>query len=59
VTPDLRGSPLVRTDVFYDVVLKGILKNEGMVSFKSALSRTDATAIRDYILHRANQDATQ
>jgi quinohemoprotein ethanol dehydrogenase len=59
VTPDLRGSPLVRTDTFFDVVLKGILKNEGMVSFKSALSREDVIAIRDYIVHRANQDAAK
>jgi hypothetical protein len=29
-----------------------------MVSFKSALSRDDVTAIRNYIIHRANQDAT-
>jgi quinohemoprotein ethanol dehydrogenase len=49
----------VRTDVFFDVVMKGILKNEGMVSFKSALSREDAAAIRDYIVHRANQDVTK
>jgi alcohol dehydrogenase (cytochrome c)/quinohemoprotein ethanol dehydrogenase len=58
VTPDLRASALVGTDVFYDVVLKGILKNEGMVSFKSALSHDDVTAIRNYIIHRANQDAS-
>jgi len=58
VTPDLRASALVDTDVFYDVVLKGILKNEGMVSFKSALSHDDVTAIRNYIIHRANQDAS-
>jgi hypothetical protein len=28
-----------------------------MVSFKSALSHDDVTAIRNYIIHRANQDA--
>lgn len=58
VTPDLRGSALLSSDVFYDVVLKGILKDAGMVSFKSALSHDDVTAIRNYIIHRANQDAS-
>jgi alcohol dehydrogenase (cytochrome c)/quinohemoprotein ethanol dehydrogenase len=58
VTPDLRASGLLNSDVFYDVVLNGILKDSGMVSFKSALSRDDVTAIRNYIIHRANQDAT-
>jgi alcohol dehydrogenase (cytochrome c)/quinohemoprotein ethanol dehydrogenase len=57
VIPDLRASGLLNSDVFYDVVLKGILKDEGMVSFKSALSHDDVTAIRNYIIHRANQDA--
>jgi alcohol dehydrogenase (cytochrome c)/quinohemoprotein ethanol dehydrogenase len=57
VTPDLRASALLNSDVFYDVVIKGILKDEGMVSFKSALSHDDVTAIRNYIIHRANQDA--
>jgi hypothetical protein len=27
-----------------------------MASFKSALSRDDATAIRNFVIHRANQD---
>jgi alcohol dehydrogenase (cytochrome c)/quinohemoprotein ethanol dehydrogenase len=58
VTPDLRGSALLSSDVFYDVVLKGILKDAGMVSFKSALSHDDVTGIRNYIIHRANQDAS-
>jgi quinohemoprotein ethanol dehydrogenase len=57
VTPDLRASGLLTSDVFYDVVLRGILKDSGMVSFKSALTRDDVTAIRNYIIHRANQDA--
>jgi alcohol dehydrogenase (cytochrome c)/quinohemoprotein ethanol dehydrogenase len=58
VTPDLRASALLNSEVFYDVVLKGVLKDSGMVSFKSALSRGDVTAIRNYIIHRANQDAS-
>jgi quinohemoprotein ethanol dehydrogenase len=45
-------------DFFYDIVLDGALKDAGMVSFKAALSRDDVTAIRDYIIHRANEDKT-
>jgi alcohol dehydrogenase (cytochrome c)/quinohemoprotein ethanol dehydrogenase len=57
ITPDLRASGLLSSDVFYDVVLNGILKDQGMVSFKSALTHEDVTAIRNYIIHRANEDA--
>jgi alcohol dehydrogenase (cytochrome c)/quinohemoprotein ethanol dehydrogenase len=57
ITPDLRASGLLSSDVFYDVVLNGILKDQGMVSFKSALTHEDVTAIRNYIIHRANDDA--
>ena len=33
------------------------LKDAGMVSFKISLNRDDATAIRNYVIHRANQDS--
>jgi alcohol dehydrogenase (cytochrome c)/quinohemoprotein ethanol dehydrogenase len=56
VTPDLRASNVLNTDVYYDIVLNGLLKDQGMVSFKSALSRNDVNAIRNYVNHRANQD---
>jgi quinohemoprotein ethanol dehydrogenase len=36
-----------------------VLKDAGMASFKAALSRDDVTAIRDYIIHRANEDKTE
>ena len=53
--PDLRASNFLGTDFWYEVVLNGALKDAGMVSFKSTLNRDDATAIRNYIIHRANQ----
>jgi len=56
-TPELRASAILGTDVYYDIILKGLFKDAGMASFKSALSHDDATAIRDYIIHCANQQA--
>jgi PQQ-dependent dehydrogenase (methanol/ethanol family) len=56
VVPDLRASNFLSMDFFYNIVLDGALKDAGMASFKSALSRDDATAIRNFIIHRANED---
>jgi len=59
IVPDLRASSLLSNELFYNVVLNGVLKDAGMASFKAALSRDDVTAIRDYIIHRANEDKTE
>ena len=56
VIPDLRASGFLGNEFFYNIVLDGTLQSAGMVSFKSVLSRDDATAIRNYIIHRANED---
>jgi len=56
VIPDLRASPFLADDFWYEIVLKGVLKDAGMVSFSRVLDRNDATAIRDYVIHRANED---
>jgi quinohemoprotein ethanol dehydrogenase len=56
VVPDLRASNFLSMDFYYNIVLDGALKDAGMASFKSALSRDDATAVRNYVIHRANQD---
>ena len=56
VVPDLRGSPFIAADAWYSVVLDGALKEGGMAPFGSVLDRAQATAIRDYIIHRANED---
>jgi len=57
VVPDLRASNFLGNDFWYEIVLNGALKDAGMVSFKSALDRDDVTAIRNYVIHRANQDS--
>jgi quinohemoprotein ethanol dehydrogenase len=55
ITPDLRGSPFIAVDAWYSVVLDGALKEGGMAPFAMVLDRSKATAIRDYIIHRANE----
>jgi quinohemoprotein ethanol dehydrogenase len=57
VVADLRASNFLSRDFFYNIVLDGALKDAGMASFKSALSRDDVTAIRNFVIHRANQDS--
>jgi alcohol dehydrogenase (cytochrome c)/quinohemoprotein ethanol dehydrogenase len=56
LTQDLRASKFLTSDVYYDIVLGGLMKDEGMVSFKPVLTRADATAVRNYVIHRANED---
>jgi alcohol dehydrogenase (cytochrome c)/quinohemoprotein ethanol dehydrogenase len=56
VTPDLRASHFLADDFWYEIVLNGALKSAGMVSFSQVLDRNDATAIRDYVIHRAAED---
>jgi quinohemoprotein ethanol dehydrogenase len=52
--PDLRYSgALQNTDAFQAIVLGGALKQNGMVSFKSALPPADAEDVRAYIVGRA------
>jgi quinohemoprotein ethanol dehydrogenase len=57
VVPDLRASNFLNRDYFYNIVLDGALKDAGMAAFNRALSRDDATAIRNFIIHRANEDS--
>jgi len=56
VLPDLRYSGTLDNEQWFDIVLKGILKQAGMVSFDKELSRDDAAAIRAYVIFRANQN---
>jgi len=55
VLPDLRYSGTLDNDQWFEIVLKGQLKQAGMVSFDKELSREDASAIRAYVIFRANQ----
>ena len=55
VLPDLRYSGTLAGDQWFSVVLNGLLKQYGMVSFSEELSREDAAAVRAYVIFRANQ----
>jgi quinohemoprotein ethanol dehydrogenase len=55
VLPDLRYSSTLASDQWFDIVLRGMLKEFGMVSFSKELSHEDAASIRAYVILRANQ----
>ena len=57
VLPDLRRSSALTDDAWFEIVLRGDLQSEGMVSFAKEVSRDDAIAIRSYVIFRRNQDA--
>ena len=59
LTPDLRYSPLLASDSYYDVVLNGVLKDQGMVSWSPVINHDDASDIRAYLIHRAHQTQDQ
>jgi quinohemoprotein ethanol dehydrogenase len=57
VLPDLRWSGVTADkDLWADVVLKGVLRDNGMVSFARQLSPADAEAVRAYILAQAHKE---
>ena len=56
VIPDLRYSSALSTDqLFSSIVLGGLLRKEGMVSFAKELSADDVKSVRSYVIFRANQ----
>jgi PQQ-dependent dehydrogenase (methanol/ethanol family) len=55
VLPDLRYSSTLKDEQWFYIVLDGLLESHGMVGFKEELSREDASAIRAYVIFRANQ----
>ena len=55
VTPDLRWSSGQTHEMWQDIVLGGVLRERGMVSFSAYLSPDDAEAIRQYVLAEANR----
>ncbi|GJD60489.1 PQQ-dependent dehydrogenase, methanol/ethanol family [Methylobacterium frigidaeris] len=56
VVPDLRRSQInASKDGWRTVILDGVLKDRGMISFKDRLSDQDIEAIRAYIQDRARQ----
>ena len=56
VVPDLRASSFLGNDFFYEIVLNGAMKDNGMASFKSILDHQKVETIRAYVIHRANED---
>jgi quinohemoprotein ethanol dehydrogenase len=56
VVPDLRASSFLGNDFFYEIVLNGAMKDNGMASFKRILDHQKAESIRAYVIHRANED---
>jgi quinohemoprotein ethanol dehydrogenase len=55
VLPDLRYSSTLTNNQWFSVVLGGLLRENGMVSFAKEISRGDAAAIRAYVIFRANE----
>ena len=51
VVPQVNSADAVRS-----VVIDGALHQNGMVSFKVALTADDAEAVRQYVIKRANED---
>jgi len=58
VVPDLRTSPFIHVDAWYSIVLDGALQQGGMAAFRPVLDRAQATAIRAYVVNRAQEDST-
>jgi quinohemoprotein ethanol dehydrogenase len=48
--PDLTRLPPAVHDRFFDIVLRGALRSNGMASFADVLSQEDAEAIHDYVI---------
>jgi cytochrome c553 len=57
VIPDLRKSPYLPVEAWYGITLQGSLSFNGMANFSAVLDRTQSTAIRAYVIHRATADA--
>jgi PQQ-dependent dehydrogenase (methanol/ethanol family) len=59
VLPDLRYSGALSSDQWFQIVLDGTLQPYGMISFSKELSKQDASAIREYVIFRANQSLAE
>ena len=55
LVPDLRYSPQLKLDSWYDILLQGERENNGMVNFGDVLTHEDATDIRNYVIMRAHE----
>ncbi len=59
VLPDLRYSKMLGSEQWLNIVINGALSSAGMVSFSKELTRSDAEAIRSYVIFRANQSIAE
>ncbi len=55
VVPDLRYMNAEKHQLWMGIVLGGLYRDKGMVSFANVLSAEEATAIQAYIIERANE----
>jgi quinohemoprotein ethanol dehydrogenase len=53
---DLRASPFLASPAWFDVVRGGAMKDIGMASFGSVLTDAQASAVREYVIRRSNED---
>jgi quinohemoprotein ethanol dehydrogenase len=53
---DLRTSPFLASPVWFDIVQRGAMKEIGMAFFGSVLNEEQASAIREYVIRRSNDD---
>ncbi len=56
VIPDLRTSALLGSDAWFEVVLGGALKGDGMASFANVLDHHQAAAVRSWVISVAQAD---
>ena len=55
--PDLRRAGSLESASAWNAVVEGgLLKANGMASFKGSLSKDEIEAIRAYVIQRANED---
>jgi quinohemoprotein ethanol dehydrogenase len=59
VLPDLRFSSTLNSEQWFEIVLGGMLRQNGMVSFSKEVSRQDAESIRSYVIFRAHESLQQ
>jgi alcohol dehydrogenase (cytochrome c)/quinohemoprotein ethanol dehydrogenase len=58
--PDLQHSDALSDPAVWDsIVLGGVRKSKGMVSFAAELSKEDVEAVRAYVIYRANQTVAE
>jgi len=55
VTPDLqRSATLANADAWKSVLIDGVLKDQGMVSFARVMTPEQAQSVRYYVIGEAN-----